>query len=633
MSFITNNSRLDDLDRPKPTPKKEPITLNQGVNFIQDDFAKGFTINKQPKSTDFIDINTNKPIDETSNIPQGKPQKFIDSRGNTQQKFSSGRPFTLVHKTSRLLRLHEGGVGADTLRETNEGYTNYLPATTLDNYYKRLNEKEGVLGLRKNERFGFDQPFVIRDVGNRLGFDGFENFTPNNTIARILDKAGGFLNDIGGAVLGREPNEYLGAAGNELKRDGKFLLTTKGIGFLAKQTIFKRRNKQKLRTDVRYGITNDATKKIESIRAYNPLSLASLPGVTKLNINAPDPTLPISEGLETIANLVSTKALELATTVAGTTIRKIGGVAKEVANFILDKTGTREGLDRLVSKGKKLKQQTEAFSELTDANAALSKASGIKIDNKAFADVGKDKVNLIPYGKRSLNPLTGTNVGGAQYQGKTEDELDYCPFRFEDSDGNLIVFRAILSGITDTFSPEYASERYVGRPDSVYVYQGTNREISFTFDVYPKSDEELITLWEKMNYLAGLTYPDYSAAVGGGLGMIAPFCKLTIGQMYTNTYGYISSLSYTVQDNGTWETHFAKLPKYIQANCTFIYIGNRLPSKDQKHYEVPWVGEVEYQNGEPFSEDGLGIYNSTRNEFTKGLNNRRDARKKLLDFS
>ena len=82
-----------------------------------------------------------------------------------------------------------------------------------------------------------------------------------------------------------------------------------------------------------------------------------------------------------------------------------------------------------------------------------------------------------------------------------------------------------------------------------------------------------------------------------------------------------------------WETHFAKLPKYIQANCTFIYIGNRLPSKDQKHYEVPWVGEVEYQNGEPFSEDGLGIYNSTRNEFTKGLNNRRDARKKLLDFS
>ena len=73
-----------------------------------------------------------------------------------------------------------------------------------------------------------------------------------------------------------------------------------------------------------------------------------------------------------------------------------------------------------------------------------------------------------------------------------------------------MVFRAILSGITDTFSPEYSPERYVGRPDPVYVYQGTSREIGFTFDVYPKSDQELVFLWEKLNYLAGQTYPHWS---------------------------------------------------------------------------------------------------------------------------
>ena len=160
-----------------------------------------------------------------------------------------------------------------------------------------------------------------------------------------------------------------------------------------------------------------------------------------------------------------------------------------------------------------------------------------------------------------------------------------------------MVFRAILSGITDTFSPEYASERYVGRPDNVYVYQGTNREISFTFDIYPKSDEELVTLWEKMNYLAGLTYPSWTPANGGGQGMVAPFSRLTIGQMYTNTPGYISSLTYTVQDNGTWETTFAKLPKYIQASCTFVYVGDRLPSSTQKQYEVPWIAEQRYVPG------------------------------------
>ena len=59
-----------------------------------------------------------------------------------------------------------------------------------------------------------------------------------------------------------------------------------------------------------------------------------------------------------------------------------------------------------------------------------------------------------------------------------------------DSGGRHIVFRALLSGITDTFTPEYSPERYIGRPDNVYVYQGTTREITFTFDVYPKSVNE-----------------------------------------------------------------------------------------------------------------------------------------------
>ena len=66
--------------------------------------------------------------------------------------------------------------------------------------------------------------------------------------------------------------------------------------------------------------------------------------------------------------------------------------------------------------------------------------------------------------------------------------------------------------------------------------------------------------------------------------------------MYDDTPGYISGLTYTVMDEGTWETTFAKLPKYIQVNCTFVYIGDRLPSNTQKHYEVPWVADEKYKN-------------------------------------
>ena len=107
--------------------------------------------------------------------------------------------------------------------------------------------------------------------------------------------------------------------------------------------------------------------------------------------------------------------------------------------------------------------------------------------------------------------------------------------------------------------------------------------------------------------------------------MISPFSELTIGQMYTNSPGYISALTYTVQDNGTWETTFAKLPKYVQVSCTFIYVGRRLPSATQKHFETPWVGDKEYQPGvlNKF-QDAL----STATSLTKLLRSAGDAGRK-----
>ena len=57
----------------------------------------------------------------------------------------------------------------------------------------------------------------------------------------------------------------------------------------------------------------------------------------------------------------------------------------------------------------------------------------------------------------------------------------------------------------------------------------------------------------------------------------------------------ISSLTYTVQDQTTWETEFAKLPKYLQVAVNYIYIGKRLPSSTSKHFEVDWV-EDEYDD-------------------------------------
>jgi len=198
-------------------------------------------------------------------------------------------------------------------------------------------------------------------------------------------------------------------------------------------------------------------------------------------------------------------------------------------------------------------------------------------------------------GTSNVNRTNMTRYGTTEPE-KTEGLI---PFRFKDVlNDKLIVFDAILSGITDTITPEYSSEKYIGRPESVYVYQGVGRSVSFTFDVYPSTRQEMPVLWEKLNYLVGLCYPNWVDSPYAGvqvedinpITMVSPICELTIGDMYNETPGYLSSLTMTVQDGTTWEfEENLKLPHYIQVAVEFVYIGKYLPNAKGKHFELNWL--------------------------------------------
>ena len=58
---------------------------------------------------------------------------------------------------------------------------------------------------------------------------------------------------------------------------------------------------------------------------------------------------------------------------------------------------------------------------------------------------------------------------------------DLIKFNFTDLRNNkTIIFRAFLTNIQDSISPEWNNYRYIGRPDDVYVYKGTSRSVSFS---------------------------------------------------------------------------------------------------------------------------------------------------------
>ena len=553
----------------------------------------------------------------------------------------------------------------------------------LSSYYSQLNT-DGPLGIKGPPNstgpinLGFKQPFVVRDIGNNWGVDKFTGSLGDikgvnlKSVGQILQVGFNFLDELGGAVIGRQPSVYISRAGADLFRMGMFLASAKGLGFLTKQSVLKRTNEH---AGVGAGRNNKFKGSIfgpisgiydpllpgasslmdagENLKKYDPTSLMSQPGIGSLQLNInkkldseqtfrylrtlnsastmdilpssvpdeiakkfidtkprrynikldsqldlPSPNLlvkinPVADAISKVAgagvrflsskipkiNLGLNRGKALNFPPVNNPLKGIGkGFGEGIGNLVADVTSGVSSLGRTIGNvvrgiGDGLPSiEFEKIPKNPDNN--ISKEEALKLRLQGFSEKGQDRVNLIPYGPREK----------AKYNGETEDVLDFVPFRFVDMDGNHIVFRAILSGISDTFTPDYAEEKYIGRPDKVFVYTGTTRTISFTFDVYPKSAEELPILWDKLNYLAGLTYPDMRSGF-----MVAPFTKLTIGEMYTEMPGYISALTYTVQDNGTWETMWTKSPKYIQANATFIPIMDRLPAKDQALYDYPWL--------------------------------------------
>ena len=219
-----------------------------------------------------------------------------------------------------------------------------------------------------------------------------------------------------------------------------------------------------------------------------------------------------------------------------------------------------------------------------------------------------DRINIIDY-KRANFPITSNlvyetgpfnstaGIPGAEdlvefyFSSLVLDGHNFCP-------SEVIVFRATFDSITDNHKPTWNAVKYMGRGDPLYTYDGYERDVSFGFTVHIGSRDEMKASWRKLNYLAGFTAPEYTAA-----GFIrAPLCRLNIGNLFKKMPGYISSLSYTFDNQGgTWETAHLEgdrynlstdaaittesrpgvlqLPKTIQVAVGFVPIGVYRPEK------------------------------------------------------
>ena len=220
----------------------------------------------------------------------------------------------------------------------------------------------------------------------------------------------------------------------------------------------------------------------------------------------------------------------------------------------------------------------------------LGLIKGVEDLQPSLKTANVDKINALEYGLDYKDAKDVSNL------------RDFIKFRFKDVVNNkFIIFRAILDGITDSVTPEYGEERYVGRPDKVYIYQGADRNVSFNFSIYPKTKQEFPILMSKLDHLIGLCYPSYTEQDM----MVTPFIELTMGDMFVNSSGILMGLSVTVEDNSTWEIDDGlQFPHYMKVACEFRHIGNRKLSSTNRHYD--YNPGKEYRIEPPSVDDVVG---------------------------
>jgi len=194
----------------------------------------------------------------------------------------------------------------------------------------------------------------------------------------------------------------------------------------------------------------------------------------------------------------------------------------------------------------------------------------------------KDPSNFtVNTGQRVLEPYKYIN-------GATDGFEDAITVSFAMANDESIKFRAFITDLSENVTPTYNALQYIGRIEKFINYTGVQREASFKLSILAFSEEELDGVWRRINYLTGLAFP-----YGFTRGILQPnILRLTIGQVYVNQPGYISSLNKSFKEvTETWDLD-REVPIGATMDMRFTII-----EKKTKIAESPFYGITETMQG------------------------------------
>ena len=253
---------------------------------------------------------------------------------------------------------------------------------------------------------------------------------------------------------------------------------------------------------------------------------------------------------------------------------------------------------------------------------------GVRGNLKSYS-IGKDGTGVAENQRNALDKITAMPLYNSSKVTSNDKKNDLVKFRIgviDNKDPNLktyIHFRAFINGFSDNYSANWGSQKFMGRAEEFYKYEGFDRSISMDWTVAAQSKQELIPMYQKLNYLASVCAPDYSS---NGY-MQGNLITLTVGGWCYEQTGIMTGLTLDVPNDSPWEiaindegkydASVKELPMIINVSgFEFKPIHNFVPRVQQNSFaKKSWNGMGE-NFVETFGQERyLGLTNGTNSNY------------------
>lgn len=181
----------------------------------------------------------------------------------------------------------------------------------------------------------------------------------------------------------------------------------------------------------------------------------------------------------------------------------------------------------------------------------------------------------------NTDPVISNEIGA----GAVNDLVNFWVQEYSEGLASQIQFRGTITGLTDTFSPSWDSIKFGGRADQGYKYSTFERSVSFNFQVYATSRDDMRPMWKKLERLSTMTMPQYAGAEGYNGTLV----KFRVGDLYKSKLAFIESLTYTVSDEAPWDINLdrqlGELPMGVDVAIGFKVLDAKRPQYKQTVYD------------------------------------------------